>query len=927
MTDRLILLVFLILAACGGGSGDGGNDDDGNDVPAPLPRPASTFVNWENLSVHPVDVTPDGKLLCVCNTPDNRLELFDLSGPVPVPVASIAVGLDPVSVRVRSNSEVWVANHVSDSVSVVDLPTRRVVETLATLDEPADIVFAGAPQRAFVSCSQANAIQVFNPDDLGTAPVVVAIDAEDPRALAVSADGSEVYAAIFESGNGTTSLGGGADSDSAGSRIGFPPNVVSDTDGPHAGVNPPPNDGAAFDPPQRPGNPAPPPVGLIVKRDDDGAWRDDTGADWTRLVSGDLAARSGRRPGWDLVDRDVAILDTATLTVRYAKRCLNVCAAIAVQPGTGRVTIVGTDATNEVRFEPVLNGRFLRVRAVGLDPAAPDSPSLVDLNPHLDYTGANVPQAQRDLSVGDPRGIAWLPDGSRAFVTGMGSNNVAVLGAALAVVARIEVGEGPTGIAIAPGGARAYVLNRFAGSVSVIDTVTLTEVALLPLFDPTPQAIKRGRRHLYDTHATSGLGHTACASCHVDARMDRLAWDLGDPSGAVKPFNQICITDLIALCEDFHPMKGPMLTQTLQDIIGKEPHHWRGDREGIEAFDGAFLSLLGDDAGLTTVQMQEFEDFLATIVFPPNPFRNLDNTLPADLALPGHFSPGRFGPEGEPLPNGDAVEGLRLYRRDSLDGGVAGFQCVTCHTLPTGMGPDRISTPNGTVSPAPLGPNGERHHGLVSVDGSTNVSLKIPQLRNLYERVGFETTRLENRAGFGFVHDGSIDSIARFVAEPVFDITSRQEIADLVAFMLCFSGSDLPQGSTTDIEEPAGPPSLDTHAAVGKQTTFGARRDEAMLASFVTLAASAVVDLVAKSADRGWFYDRTLGLFQSDRNGETASLDALRALATPGSEITFTVVPRGSGHRIGVDRDDDGFGDTTEREFGSDPADAADVPR
>jgi len=26
----------------------------------------------------------------------------------------------------------------------------------------------------------------------------------------------------------------------------------------------------------------------------------------------------------------------------------------------------------------------------------------------------------------------------------------------------------------------------------------------------------------------------------------------------------------------FHPMKGPMVTQTFQDIIGHEPFHWRG---------------------------------------------------------------------------------------------------------------------------------------------------------------------------------------------------------------------------------------------------------------------------------------------------------------------------------------------------------------
>lgn len=42
-------------------------------------------------------------------------------------------------------------------------------------------------------------------------------------------------------------------------------------------------------------------------------------------------------------------------------------------------------------------------------------------------------------------------------------------------------------------------------------------------------------------------------------------------------------------------MKGPLLTPTLQDVIGKEPFHWRGDRDGIEEFNPLFVSLLGGD--------------------------------------------------------------------------------------------------------------------------------------------------------------------------------------------------------------------------------------------------------------------------------------------------------------------------------------------
>jgi len=917
---RAIAVFSLLVIGCGGGGGEAAQVV----IPAPLPGAPSVFVNWENLPVHAVEVTPDGVLLLVCNGPDARLEVFDLSGGVPALLASVPVGLDPVAVRARSNGEAWVVNHVSDSVSVVDLAARRLTATLRTLDEPADVVFAGAPERAYVSCSQANALQVFDPDDLDAAPATIAIEAEDPRALAVSADGSEVYVAIFESGNATTLLGGGLDPDST-LEDGFPPNVVSDPDGPHGGVNPPPNDGASFDPPQRPGNPEPPGVGLVVRRGGDGLWRDDTGADWTPFVSGPLAERSGRRPGWDLLDRDVAILDTATGDVRYASdSCLNVCMAIAVQPGTGRVTAVGTEATNDVRFEPILNGRFVRVRMGRFDPAPGGEAEVQDLNPHLDYATPTVPEAERDRSLGDPRGVAWNAAGTRAWVTGMGSNNVVVLDGSLDRVGRIEVGEGPTGIALA--GGRAYVLNRFESSVSVIDTGALAEVARVPLHDPTPPATRDGRRFLYGTHETSGLGHVACASCHVDARMDRLAWDLGDPAGEVKPLDQNCLTDVVVACEDFHPMKGPMLTQTLLDIVGKEPFHWRGDRDGLEEFNGAFVSLLGDDTTLTAAEMQAFEDFLAGLHFPPNPFRDFDNSLPGDVPLPGHFSPGRFGPAGEPLPDGNARRGLGLYRTANLDGGVPGFQCVTCHTLPTGIGPDVTLSANG-IELVPPGPDGERHHSLVSVDGSTNVSIKIPQLRNLYDRVGFETSRPTSRAGFGFLHDGSVDSIARFVAEPVFNVDSRQEIADLVAFLLAFSGSDLPTGSLDNLIELPGPSSRDTHAAVGRQVTFGARRDDALLEAMLELAAAGAVELVAKGQGRGWWYDAMRELFQSDRNEESIAFDDLHARAAPDLEITFTVVPLGCGRRMGVDRDNDGFGDRTEADFGTDPADAADFPR
>lgn len=420
--------------AQGGGAGGGAGGGGGGTTPLP-PVPVA-FVNWENLGVHPLDVTPDGTTLLVCNTPDNRLELFDLSSGEPVALGAVAVGLDPVTVRAVSDAEAWVVNHISDSISVVDLVARRVVATLQTLDEPADVVFAGG--KAYVSCSQANAVQVFDVADPAAAPVTIAVRGEEPKAMAVGPGGNEVFVAMFESGNRTTVIGGGIADDTT---VAFPPNVVNDPEGPHGGVNPPPNDGAVFAPAQRPGNPTPPPVSLIVKQDSAGAWRDDTGADWTEFVSGDKASRSGRPRDWKLLDHDVAVIDTATNAVRYVSDCMNVCMSIAVA-SDGRVVVVGTEATNEIRFEPLLKGRFVRVHAATFDAAS--APAAVDLNPHLDYADATVPQAQRDLSLGDPRGIALDEAAARVYVTGMGSNNLGVFDDAMNRVGLIEVGEGPS---------------------------------------------------------------------------------------------------------------------------------------------------------------------------------------------------------------------------------------------------------------------------------------------------------------------------------------------------------------------------------------------------------------------------------------------------------------------------------------------------
>ena len=94
----------------------------------------TSFVNWESPHVNPIDMTPGGTRLLVVNTADNRLEVMKTADSGLTLEASIPVGLDPVSVRARSNSEAWVVNHISDSISVVDLTTMNTSWTIPTGD-------------------------------------------------------------------------------------------------------------------------------------------------------------------------------------------------------------------------------------------------------------------------------------------------------------------------------------------------------------------------------------------------------------------------------------------------------------------------------------------------------------------------------------------------------------------------------------------------------------------------------------------------------------------------------------------------------------------------------------------------------------------------------------------------------------------------
>ena len=820
---------------------------------------APSFVNFESPQVHPIDITPDGTTLLAVNTADGQLEVFDLVGGIPVRRGSVAVGIDPVSVRARSNGEAWVVNQISDSVSVIDLATMRVTRTILVGDEPADVVFTSKPARAFVSLAIPSRLVSFDPNAASPTFTSTAILGASPRALAVSPDGTKVYLAVFESGNKTTVV---------------PRQSVNNPASPYAGQNPPPNSGNAFDPPIAAGLPTPPRVAQIVRRNAAGQWLDDNNRNWTGLVT------------WAPLDNDIAIVDAATLSTSYVTGLMSTVASIGVAPN-GTILAVGIEARNEIRFEPKLDGKFARMLAAFVPVGGAGTPNIADLNQHLDYTASSVPELVRLQSVGDPRGVAWMPDSSMAFTAALGSNAVVALSPSGARIGRVSVGEGPTGVVVAPGGAFVYSLNRFDGSVSAISTASLAEIGRATFHDATPTSIRAGRKFIFDTHLTSGLGHVACATCHVDGRSDRLGWDLGDPQGVVEAFDEVCQVAAPGACISWHPMKGPMITQTLQGTIGNEPFHWRGEKDDLTEFNVAFTHLQGRATELSAAEMASMTDYVASLVFPPNPNRNIDNTLKNSLVVFGGTQTG-FNVTGNPQTGQTVFSTAPLFAGPP---GAPGLTCTACHVGP-------IGTNNRVDIPAPGGENQNR---------------KISHLRELWRKVGANSASTAALRGFGFEHNGAKFTFQDSITEG-FNIpnnpTGQQQRRDLEAFCMSFNSG--------------------THSGTGQQVTVnGIANDTARINQFIALANPGPLGLVVKGRVNGEARGYVLlnGAFTPDRAAEPSLTPAaLFALAAEGSELTYTLVPIGTRTRLGIDRDLDGFRDRDELDAGSDPADPASVP-
>ncbi len=780
--------------------------------PVPVVRAAAggRYANFEGPETHPLAMTPDGTRLLAVNTPNATLSVFRLEdGGEPVLVAEIPVGLEPVSVAARDDHEAWVVNWMSDSVSVVDLVTGNVTRTIDVGDEPADVVFAGPDRgKAFVSVGGASHVKVLDASDPAASPQVIPIRGRQPRALTTDATGSRVFVSVFRSGNGTTIV---------------PASAVKD-----GGGAPPPSPAMAA------GLPSAPTSGLVVKQKGK-KWVDERGKGrWKRFVP------------YRLADVDVVVLDAAAATPEVATEIRGVGTTItgsAFDPATNRLYVANSEAHNVTRFEPNLRGRFLDSRVSIVDLADTPTVQPVDLNPHVDYTAALGSDAERETSLALPNAVARGADGA-LYVAATGSAKVGVLDTSGAVVRRIAVGRGPTGLAVDDARGRLYVLSSVDRTIGVVDPTAGAEVSHVEIgANPEPADVAAGRRIFYDT-TFSAHGTVSCASCHMNGHADGLAWDLGDPTGSVQRVDGDPLIPLFPSVHFFHPMKGPMVTQSLRALGGTGPLHWRGDREDLEAFNPAFVSLLGAPRELTPAEFASFRAFVDSLVYPPNPNQGLDRLPP------------------NPSTGPSAARGRDVYLTGRTDQRV--FTCNQCHAVTPGYGPGT----NGLIIP-----------GIVLLMGNgvpESQDIKVPQLRGLYERSGGSFERGEQIDGFGLSHDGAVDNLDSFLRTPNFAFPNDQVRRDLEAFVLALDTGTAP--------------------AVGLQVTIDGTETAAVRERVELLVSQADLgncDLVVRgiyAGARRVFRYVGARTFETD-TGASVSLEDLLSAAHPGAELTFTGVP------------------------------------
>ena len=565
-------------------------------------------------SPHASPIAIHGGDVFVVNTPADTVDVIDAK--TRKVRSRIHVGIDPVSIGVRPDGkEVWVSNHVSDSVSVIDNAPGspaylQVVATLqqfdpktkaTTFDEPIGIAFAGN-DKAYVALSSENQIAVV---DVATRKVSkrLRIAAQDPRAIAVHGD--RLYVIPFESNNKTQLSGGSKD----------------DIDG----------DLVTFD-----------------------AWEHSIRVN--NVLSLGHVTDIVKHP--DVPDRDLFVFDTKTDKLVKTVDTLGTLLYGLTVDSAGRVFIAQTDARNDANgragtkkhgMKEMENRAFLnQITKLGFQDGSVQEPEFINLEPLAPK------HPEKGMALATPYAVQISGDDSTLVAVAAGSDKLFTVDAESGeVLGRVPVGTVPRGIALENTDdgkpARAWVYNAVANTVSLIDLSDAASpkvAGFVKLDDPTHRQVKLGRTWFNDADASS-TGTFSCESCHPDNNTDQLLWVLETP--IVTGGNQIM----------------PRSTMPVRGLRDTAPFHWDGvlgdpyggnnsanirtsveptadiedqttsTRHLIDASLAGVLMAHGDDmvndegmsGALTAAERDDLATFLLNVPYPPAQRRAYDNVL------------------------------------------------------------------------------------------------------------------------------------------------------------------------------------------------------------------------------------------------------------------------------------------------------------
>lgn len=496
----------------------------GHAGPATTPDPGSpnepSEVGYPSfLSPHASPIAIQDEHVFVANTPSDTVDV--IAKATRKIVRRIHVGIDPVSIAVRPDGlEIWVANHVSDSVSVIDNDSESpaYLQVIATVqqfdestkstrfDEPVGIAFA-SNEKAYVALSSENKIAVIN---VATHKVEkrLHISAQDPRAIAVRGD--RLYVLPFESNN-KTQLSGGRGDEIDGELVTFDA--------------------------------------------------------WEHSIANNNVLSLGHVT--DIVkhpkvpDRDLYVFDTKTDKLVETVDTLGTLLYGITVDTKGRVYVAQTDARNDVNgrsgtkkhgLKELENRAFFnQITSVSFSGNEAEKPAFIDLEPLPPH------HPKPGQAFATPYAIAVSEDDSTLVATAAGSDKVFTVDAASGdVVGSVKVDSVPQGIALESDAA--WVLNAVANTVSLLDIsdpANLTVMDTITLEDPTHPEFKRGRIAFNDASAST-TETFSCASCHPNGHTDQLLWVLKTP--IVTGGDQIM----------------PRSTMPVRGLRDTAPFHWDG---------------------------------------------------------------------------------------------------------------------------------------------------------------------------------------------------------------------------------------------------------------------------------------------------------------------------------------------------------------